>query len=212
MRRALISLAAAAFTVLALAGPAGAASGQVTHFNFSGKFAEADWSSSSATRTTETLFQVVSNRGGSPSLFVERFSSTSDANGNLTGFIDTTADTNNGVSFALPQSLASASLSAFGVPAQTCTFDANFNQIGCEATTINVTAAWTGQGPISRGVSTSHVKTDGFSVTTHDNGTFRDASATGTFNGTTFSASQLNFADFGTDKSGSVTVCVGGSC
>jgi spermidine/putrescine-binding protein len=41
MRRALIGLAVAAFTLLAVAAPASAASSQVTHFSFSGTFADA---------------------------------------------------------------------------------------------------------------------------------------------------------------------------
>ena len=98
------------------------------------------------------------------------------------------------------------------LPGQTCTFDANFNLIGCTATTIDVTVAWTGQGPISRNVFNDHFKSDGFSETVHFNGTDRNATATGTFNGSTLTAGNLLEADLTTDSSGTVRVCIGTSC
>ncbi len=211
MRRALIGLAVTAFTLLALAGPASAATGQVTHFTFSGTFADAVWEARSATSVTDAAIFVSKSRQES-GLFVFQFTSNFDANGNFTGATDTLAEVGSGFSFALAQPLASASLSGSGVPATTCTFDANFNQIGCSATTIDVTAAWTGQGPISRVVSNDHFKSDGFSVTDHFSGTGRAATATGTVAGLTLNASGLQFADLGTTKSGSTTVCIGSSC
>ena len=54
MRRVLIGLAVTTFTLLALAGPASAASGQVTQFRFHGTFADAFWFTSSATSFTAT--------------------------------------------------------------------------------------------------------------------------------------------------------------
>lgn len=211
MRRALLALAAAAFTLLALAGPASAAPGQVTQFRFSGTFADADWFTSSATSFTETYVTVSESRQGSE-LFVDQVTYTFDTNGNFTGATVTVADVTSGFSFTVRQPLASASLSGSGLPATTCTYDANFNLIGCTATSIDVTAAWTGQGPITRGVSTDHFKSDGFSETDHSNGTHRAATATGTFNGNTLSASQLQFANLGTTRSGTTTICIGTSC
>jgi hypothetical protein len=211
MRRALIGLAVTTFTVLALAGPASAASGQVTRFSFHGTFAEALWFTSSATSSTDTFVNVSKSMQGSE-LFVDQFTANFDTNGNFTGATDTSADVTSGFSFATKQTLASASLSGSGLPATTCTFDANFNLIGCSATTIDVTVAWTGQGPISRAVFNDHFKSDGFSENDHFNGTDRAAAATGTIGGLTLSASELQFADLGTANSGTVTVCIGTSC
>jgi hypothetical protein len=211
MRRALIGLAVTTFTVLALAGPASAASGQVTRFSFHGTFAEALWFTSSATSSTDTFVNVSKSMQGSE-LFVDQFTANFDTNGNFTGATDTSADVTSGFSFATKQTLASASLSGSGLPATTCTFDANFNLIGCSATTIDVTVAWTGQGPISRAVFNDHFKSDGFSENDHFNGTDRAATATGTIGGLTLSASELQFADLGTANSGTVTVCIGTSC
>ncbi|HEX2309049.1 MAG TPA: hypothetical protein VHI14_12075 [Jatrophihabitantaceae bacterium] len=187
------------------------ASGQVTQFRFSGKSADAAWETSTATSVTDAAVTVSTSNQGSH-LFVTQFTAYFDTNGNFTGATDTIADVTSGFSFALGQSLASASLSGSGLPATTCTFDANFNQIGCTASTIDVTVTWTGQGPISRGVTTSHSKSDGFSVTNHFNGTFRDATATGTVGGLTLSASELHFADLAITKTGTTIVCIGNGC
>jgi hypothetical protein len=213
MRRALFALALTAFTglALALAGPASAASGQVMHFRFHGGFAEAFWESSTATRVTDTAVTVSASKQGSH-LFVDQFTAHFDANGNFAGGTDTLSEVTGGFSFTLRHRLAGASLSGSGLPATRCAFDADFNQTGCTATTINVTVTWTGRGPIGREVFNEHFKSDGFSVTDHFNGTSRDATAAGRVAGRTLRASALEFADVGTAKSGSTTVCIGTGC
>ncbi len=212
MRRALIGLAVTMVTVLAFAGPAAAASGQVAQFRFHGTFADAFWSTSSATSFTDTTVTVSKSRQGSE-LFVDQFSGNTDANGNFTGGTDTSADVTSGFSFAIEQpTLAGASLSGSGLSATTCTVDANFNFIDCHATTIDVSGTWTGQGPISRSVFNDHFKSAGFSVNDHFNGTDRVATATGTVAGLTLGASELQFADLGTTNSGTTKVCIGLSC
>jgi hypothetical protein len=211
MRRALLGLAVTALAVLAFAGPAGATTGQVTHLRVSGKFAAAIWFTSTATSSTDTSVNVSKSTQGSE-LFADQFTVTFDSSGNTTGSTETFADVGSGFSFTLQQSLDSASVSGLGLPGQTCTFDANANLIGCSAATIDVTAAWTGQGPISRSVENDHFKSDGFSETIHFSGTSRDATATGTFNGSTLTAGDLAFAELATQSSGAVTVCTGSSC
>jgi hypothetical protein len=211
MRRVLIGLAVAAFTVLALAGPASAAPAQVTQFRFSETVADALWSTSSATSSTVASVDVSKSTQGSR-LVVDEVTDNYDANGNFTGGTNTLADVASGFSFTLRQPLASASLSGSGLPATTCTFDANFNTIGCSATTIGVSVTWTGQGATTRGWFNEHFKNGGFSEIDHFYGTNRHAVATGTVGGLTLSASELQFADLGTLKSGTVTICVGSSC
>jgi hypothetical protein len=214
MRRALIGLAVAAFTVLAFAGPASAAPGQVkqvTHLKFSGTFADAGWYISSATSSTSTYVNVSQSTQGTE-LSVDQYTQNLDANGNFTGATDTFADVTSGFSLTIEKSLGSASTSGSGLPATTCTYDANYNQIGCSDTTIDVNASWTGQGPITRGVFNQHFKTVGFSENDHFGGTNRAATATGTVGGLTLSAADLQFADLGTTKSGTTTICIGSSC
>jgi hypothetical protein len=207
MRRALIGLAVTMFTVLALAGPASAASGQVTQFKFHGTFAEAMWFTSSDTSTADTSVHVSTEQGSV--LIVDQFIA-DFANGTFT---ETFAEVTSGFSFAIDKALlGNASLSGSGVPATTCTFDRDFNLIGCSATTIDVNVTWTAQGPISRGVFNHHFKSDGFSEIDHFNGTDRDATATGTVGGLPLSASDLEFADLGTTNAAIITICIGTSC
>jgi hypothetical protein len=133
--------------------------------------------------------------------------------GNFTGGTETFADVTTGFSFAADKAtLTSASTSGSGLPARTCSVDASGNEFGCSATTIDVTATWTGQGPITRTVSNARFKESGFSGTEHSNGTERAATATGTVAGTTLGASELYFAYLGFTNSGTITRCIGLSC
>src|SRR5215469_15853145 len=181
MRRALIGLAVTAFTVLAFAGQAGAASVQEMRFSFHGTFADAFWFTSSATSFTATSVNVSKSMQGSE-LFVDNFAGNLDASGNFTGGTDTFADVTSGFSFAIDKAqLTSGSTSGSGLPATTCTVDAMGNFVSCSsATTIDLTVASTGQGPITRGVANDHFKSAGFSVNDHFNGTDRAANAAGT--------------------------------
>src|SRR5215472_16251745 len=110
MRRALIGLAVTTFTVLAFAGQASAASGQVTQFRFHGTFADAFWFTSSATSFTATSVNVSQSKQG-PELFVDQFTGNLDANGNFTGGTDTFTDVTSGFSSAIQKQLTSASTS-----------------------------------------------------------------------------------------------------
>jgi hypothetical protein len=211
IRRALAGLAGAAFILLALAGPASAAPAHVTHFKLSGTVADALWFTSSAASSTFTSVNASRSSQG-PRLVVDQVTQNYDASGNFAGGTRTLADVANGFSFTLRQPLASASISGTALPATTCAFDANFNTIGCSATTIGVSVTWTGQGAITRGWFNEHFKNGGFSEIDHFYGTNRHAVATGIVGGLTLSTSELQFADLGTFKSDTVTVCVGSGC
>lgn len=212
MRRVLFGFSVVAFTVLALAGPASAASGQVTHFRFHGPFAEAAWFTSTTTSYTDTYINVSQGKHG-PELYVDHFVGNTDKNGNFTGGVDTFADVFSGFSSAIDnKKLTTASTSGLGLPATTCTVDANGNESNCSATTIDVTASWTGQGPITRSVSNDHSKAAGFSFNDHFSGTDRNAAVTGTLGGVTLNPADVQYADLGTTNQGSVTVCRGTGC
>jgi len=212
MRRVLFGLAVTAVTVFVLAGPASAASGQVTQFRFHGAFAESFWFTGSATSFTETYINVSRSKQGSE-LYVDQLAGGIDAAGNFTGGTETTADVFSGFSFAIDQAkLTTASTSGFGLPATTCTLDPNFNPITCSATTIGVSGHWTGQGPITKGVSNDHFKTGQFSVRDHFNGTDRNAAVTAAIGGVTLNPADLQYADLGSTNSGTVTVCRGTGC
>jgi YD repeat-containing protein len=211
MRRTLIGLAVGALAALALAGPASAAPGQVTHFRFHGSFAQAEWFISTDTSFTDTYVNVSRTKQGSE-LFVDQYTAHFDASGNFTGATDTSADVTSGFTFSIARNLSVASVTGSGLPATTCTYDADYNVIGCTDTTIDVSVTWTGQGPIARETFNQHFKVDGFSETDHFNGTFRDATASGTIGGVPLNAGDLEYADLGTANSGSTVLCIGNSC
>jgi len=211
MKRILIGLATTAFTLVALAAPASAASGQTLQFRFHGTFADAFWFSNTQTSFTATSVSVQQSQGSE--LFVDQFTGSTDANGNFTGGTDTFADVTSGFSFNVDKAqLTTGSTSGSGLPATTCAVDANGNEFNCSATTIDLTVAWTGQGPIARQVANDHFKVTGFSENDHFNGTDRAATATGTFSGSTLSATDLQFADLGFANSGTILRCIGSGC
>lgn len=211
MRRLLTGLAVAALTVLALAGPASAARGQVTVFRFKGTFAAAEWFSSSATNFTDTAVEVSQSRGASPVLNVFQLKGNLDADGNSTGGTETFVDAaRSGFSFAIDATkLASASVSGPGLPATTCTVNADDTVSDCTSTTLDVNVAWTGEGPITRHVSNDHFHADGFTSNTHFRGTSRAATATGAVGGVTLSAADVLFAQLGTEGEGTIQLCIG---
>lgn len=217
MRRVLFGLAAAALTVLALAGPASAAAGKAHVFRFHGAFADAAWASSTDTSSTETDVTVSTSRQGSE-LFVAQFT-TNFEDGNFTGFTETLVGVpgepqpgvTSGFSFAIDQvKLTSATLSGAGLPATTCTYDAAGELTApCTDGTVDVDATWEGQGPITRGVDNSVMTGGGIVFVFHTNGTSRAATATATFTGLPASLGELQFADLGTTNSGQLKLCIG---
>jgi hypothetical protein len=211
MRRVLIMMAVSAIAVLTSAGTANAARGQTFHLSFHGKFAEALWETSTPNTVTDTYTIAQSSKAGDE-LFVDQFTEAFDAQGNFTGATDTFADVTSGFSFGLAARLKSAQVSAGGIPATSCTYDQDFNLIGCSDTTLSEDASWTGVGPIAHETFHDHFRSDGFSENDHFNGTARNATATGTIGGISLSTDSLAFADMGTAKSGSSFLCIGNSC
>src|SRR5215469_1334770 len=172
MKRALIGLAVTTFAVLAFAGPASAAPGQVTSIRIHGTFANALWFSFTSNSSTSTAVTATPSE-----LVVDQFTSNTDANGNFTGGTDTFADVTSGFSFSIDKAHLTVASTAGSVPGTTCAVDVNGNETNCTAITIDVTAAWTGQGPILRTTANTHFSAAGFSETQHLNGTNRAASA-----------------------------------
>jgi hypothetical protein len=210
MRRTIVGLAATAFTLLALTGPASAAP-EVTHFAFSGPFANVLSITLSATSETITSVTVEANQRQGNVLRIDQEITQFDANRNITGYTETNVDVTSGFSF-VQTGLERASLTASGVPAKTCSFDANDNQIGCSSTTMNASLTWLGQGEVHVGVQNNHFKGEGFNVTEHFVGKVRVATATGTVGDLTLTASEAASADLGTNKEGTTEVCIGNSC
>jgi hypothetical protein len=208
MRR--IALYLVLFALVALAGGGSTAAGapaQTQHFQFNGSFAEALWETQATTSTTDTFVFAQKDRHGSASLFLDVFTANFDSSGNFTGATDVFGNADSGVSFSTSTSLSSAMASAT-VPVTSCSYDADFNPIGCsDAGTLDVSAAWTGQGPIARGTFNNNFHVDGFHEVDHFTGSDRQATASATVGGTSLGTGDLLFADLGTALSGSVTIC-----
>jgi hypothetical protein len=213
MRRIIIGFAAVIAAALSITAVASASPAQAFHFKFNGVFAEALWETSTASTITDTYISPSRTTNGQQQLFLDQFTQTVDQNGAFEGATDTSALVTSGFSFTINSStFDTASVSGTNIPAQTCTFDANFDLIGCTDTTIDASAAWTGQGPVTQSVSGDHFHTFGFTETDHFSGKSREATASGTIGGLTLSTGDLVFADLGTARSGSVFVCTGANC
>jgi hypothetical protein len=208
MRRALLWLVATASALLALAAPSSAT--QVIHAEFNGPFAAGVWSNITANSETDTVLFV--STGNSPELFIDQFTANFDINHHFTGGTETRVENvTSGFSFHMKQPLANADLTASGLPATTCTYDASFNQIGCTGTTIDANASWIGQGPINHTSVTDRFTSNGFTEIDHGNGSIRDATATGTVGGFTLTASDLDFALLEKENFAGVVICLGTS-
>ena len=208
MRKLAVGVATLVLATLAFSSPA-SASVQKFHSHFNGLFAEALWETQTSTSFTDTYINVTAKE-----LFLDQFTGNFDSNGDFTGATDTSADVTSGYSFSITnKTFDSASVSGTAIPAQTCTFDANFELIGCSDTTIDASAAWTGQGDIIKtGENNDHFHSPGFTENDHFSATFRDATATGTIGGQALTTTDLVFADLGRANSGTVVICHGSSC
>jgi hypothetical protein len=208
MRR--IALYLVLFALVALAGgssTAAAAPAETFRFSFNGYFAQALWYTQTSSSDTYTFVFAQKDRHGNTLLFLDEFTEYYDSSGNFTGATDVYGEADSGVSFSISTSLASATASAT-VPVTSCSYDADFNLIGCsDAGTVDVSANWTGEGPIARGTFTDNFRQDGFHEVDHFTGSDRQATATATVDGTSLGTGDLLFADLGTAVSGSVIIC-----
>lgn len=205
----MIGIVITAAAILATALPASAAPGQVIHEHFNGEFAEALWFTSTPASDTSTYVRA-SQSGRAGSLVAEQVIQSYDAQHNITGATDTVAEVSGGYTFSIDAvNLDTASVNG-AVPATTCTFNANFELIGCEPGTLSLDVTWTGQGVITHSTSSSHIRAGALSFTDHLNGTSRDGTATGTAGGVTLVTSE--YAVLGQAVSGSTFLCVGNSC
>jgi hypothetical protein len=208
MRRIALYLVLFALVALSWGGStAAAAPAQTFHFQFNGSFAQALWETQTSNSITDTFVFAEQDRRGATFLFLDELTANFDSSGNFTGATDVFGEADSGVSFSIGKSLSSATASAT-VPVTSCSYDADFNLIGCsDAGTIDVSASWTGEGPIARGTFNDNFHQDGFHEVDHFTGSDRQATATATVDGTSLGVSDLLFADLGTAVSGSVIIC-----
>jgi hypothetical protein len=189
-----------------------AAPGQVSHYRLHGAVAEAGWARTIGTDFVGAYVQASSAKSGGE-LVVEVFHDRYDQQGRFLGSTVKHAAVTSGYAFAIDKAkLDSATVDATGVPATFCRFDANWDPIGpCAATTVDVHAAWAGQGLVARSVKNDHYRYHGFGLIEHSNGTQRDATATALVDGVDVTRDFL-FATLSTNLYGSTTICLHGAC
>ena len=152
MRVTKVLLMSALATALS-AGPAVAAA-TVTRVTFHGTSAEAVWRQGDPSFFTETFVTVTKMPNGQQ-LSVGQITENYDSEGAFTGAVGTSTRVTTGFSSTIDASqLANASASGSDLPATTCTYDTNYDLIGCVDSTIDVNVSWTGQGNSYEGTLT----------------------------------------------------------
>jgi hypothetical protein len=207
-RATLIALATAALILAEASGAANASGAQVIQDRFHGPFAEAAWESSTPSSITDAGLLTSREQNGTTHLSVGLDTTYLDANGNVTGSLAVSGELI-GPSFSF-DTLRLSNASASGtVPVTRCTFDAAGNPTGCTNGTLDVSASWTGQGPMSRGNEYVDwfVQPSDFTYVDRGSGTFRSATASAVIGGQTFDASELQFADLGVSNDLTLTIC-----
>lgn len=208
----LVLFAAVAFaaSITLTANTARASGAQVSQDRFHGPFAEAGWEASTPTSITDASILASQEQDGTTHLAIFDLHTTYlDSNGNVTSSLDVTGELNTGASFTLDKINLSTASATGTVPVTRCTFDAAGNPTGCTADTDAVSATWTGQGQLTRGIQyvDRSVQPGGLTYVDRGSGTFRSASATATIGSQTFDASELQFADLGVTNDMTLTVC-----
>jgi hypothetical protein len=206
MRRALVGPTLTAIALLAMAQPASAASspgtaGATTHVvtTSTDRSGQAGWGTplvSTSTGFKNYTWYVdfdVSSPPDTRVVNVQSCVNSYDADMNLTKQRCTNGQAQSGITYTLDAaSLTRASVSASGIPTQTCTTDANGQPIGqcTTGTPISVKATWTGQGPISYETVTQYIPNKYWYKSRSKS---RGADAAATFNGSPLGG-QLGFA------------------
>ena len=212
MKRIAMLLAAVVGVLCVASSSLAAAPGQISHYRLHGAVAEAGWARTIGTDFVGAYVQA-SNDRRSGELVVEVFHDRYDQQGRFLGSTVKHAAVTGGYAFAIDKAkLDSATVVATDLPATLCRFDANWDPIGpCDETTVDVHAAWTGEGLVARSVKNDHYRYHGFGLIEHSNGTQRDATATALVDGVDVTHDFL-FATLGTNLYASTTICLHGAC
>lgn len=229
MRRAILALVAVAALVVPIASVAAdTTGGGGSSFKYSqtGKGADAAWSTAPAdgqlvvgTVYTDTYVstseQAVKADGTVYSdkfVFIDQIGYKIDRTGNFV-FVSETFGFAGGsdVTLSIAKSLSSGSVAA-NISLVTCTVDRRGNYACADSGIGTLAASWTGQGDLIRQSGSFHTVSKGFTNNYKFRGTFRNATATGSLNGTAIGG-QLYFADLFSSSSREVFICHGpGTC
>jgi hypothetical protein len=189
--------------------------GGVQHQLTNGTFATAEWVSQTPQTATDTAITAIRHPGlGGTELTVTQIVTTYDAAGNPIDTTQTTVDALSGFIFTIDGTLfRQAAVAGLNLPAQTCDELTG----ACSATTLDVSAQWSGQGAITRGAITSkdiEVRSNFlFIQIEHMAGATRAAAATGTIGAQTYSATDaISPPTLGTIRTGFIFLCLDGGC
>lgn len=197
MKRAMAVVAVAALSLVGATSTAGAAGSPVTHSRSNMASAQADWYRESGDQFWASGVWAGRSLTGSD-LELHLWQTVGTMGGVSTSV---SADATAGFSFAIDaKRLSGASLTATDLPATLCTFDENGEQVGaCSDTTVDVDVSWTGEGGITSGSYTEHVRSGTSMMRVHVQWTDREARATGSLNGP-LSEADLQYASLHTEK------------
>jgi len=206
MKRLLLSVVML-LSMLVTALPAHAAGAETLHFSFKGQEAEAVFISTDPSGCVETFVDVFAVDGrtkfgpGQPTaesvafLFISEFDVCNDVQlVAADGFAILTPD-----QFQIDKQITAATLNA--------TIEV-FDFVSNTTFPVDVSISWVGEGPTTSVKDHFQVKAPGFKVNSRANGTFRDATASGTVSdGTTnFTPEPAVFAELASIKQGEVAI------
>lgn len=230
MRRAILALVAVAALAVPMASVSadttGGGGGSSFRYSQTGKGADAGWSSFPAdgqwvagTVYTDTFIstseQAVKADGTVYSdkfVFVDQFAYKIDKTGNFVFVSETYGFAGgNDVTLSITKTLSSGSVAA-NISLFTCTVDRRGNYNCVDAGIGTLAASWIGQGDPIRQSGSFHTTSKGFTDNYSFRGSYRNATATGSLNGTPIGG-QLYWADLFSASSREVFICHGpGSC
>lgn len=207
MKRALLALAAAAFTALGVPLPAGAAT-DVTHYEFHGTSAGGVWHAYETTGDTTTYIYTDLTVNKAPEglqLYVNHYVMTYSPDGDT--YSTMMGSATSGFTFTIDPTLQSAHVS--GTIPVTISDQMPYSPIqqqGSIETTINLNMTWTGQGPIDRDVYVFKDSFGGVKTIWHSTGTYRGATASGNVGDYMINASSDGQAAMTRTNSGQVAI------
>jgi hypothetical protein len=172
-------------------------------------FAEAQWETRSVDSVTDAfVLTSKTHRDNATHLFVELRPMYLDAQGNPTGGTDLFGGATD-VQQTFDERALSAVSAQAPIPVTSCTLDADGNSTVCsDGGSLDVSAAWSGQGPVSRPNYEDHFHVPAsFVLIDRASGRLRSATAVATIGGQSFDASALQFADLGVNTQLVALVC-----
>jgi hypothetical protein len=185
----------------------------VQHDLTNGLFAGAEWQTQNQTRSSDVVVNVIRQRHGPSILDLTAAYDQLAPDGSVVDETFIVTDTTRGFQLSSdPTGLSSAALVG-RVPVTICTH--LFAICGPGAVSLAVT--WSGGGPITRGATSWRPDVEPASgslylFNEHTSGSSRAAVATGTLNGHPLTASSLASATIGTERDGSIFVCLNDGC